>query len=250
MMKLKALLIDPDQQSRNKLASYISKLDSFELIGQYENGISCFDAHDFRKADLLLLEVDLPEVSGIQFVRTIGQYGIEKIFVSSTADYALQGYELNIIDYLLKPIVFARFEKAMQKAAQFISLKKNEGSPGKSNSLHQAGSIIPNRYLFVKADYKIIKLDIQQIQYIEGFEEYVRIHLANTRPLIVLQSLKRLMEALPEAQFVRVHRSYIINIAHLDYVHQKEVAVGGKELKIGKKYHTAFYAFLQQQGLF
>ncbi|WP_224994432.1 LytTR family DNA-binding domain-containing protein [Cesiribacter sp. SM1] len=251
-MNLKTIIIDDEVHARNILAHYISRLQGFELIASYDNCISCFEAHDLDQVDLILLDINLPTISGLQFARTLARYKAEVIFTTAYSEHALQGYEHNIVDYLLKPIAFDRFSKAMEKAAQLIMLKKGRGTETKlTETVAQAQPDRPkNDFLFIKADYKIMKVCFDDIIFIEGFQEYVRIHLVKGKPIITLQSLKKIVEVLPTEQFFRVHRSYIININRLEYVQQKIVSIGGKELKIGKNYWEDFSSYLSSHGIF
>jgi DNA-binding LytR/AlgR family response regulator len=249
--KLKVIIIDDEVHARNILAHYLNQWGNAELVGQYDNCISCFEAHDLDNVDLLLLDINLPSVSGIQFSRTIARYKVEVIFTTAYQEYALEGYEHNIVDYLLKPIEFDRFAKAMQKVQHLVNLKKSY----EKNQTVTARSVTPsviakNGFIFIKADYKIIKVNLDEITFIEGLQEYVRIHLVQGKPIITLQSLKNLIDILPTAQFFRIHRSYIININRLEYIQQRNLVVGGKELRVGKNYWDDFFAYLNNNGIF
>lgn len=244
-MKLKVIIIEDEVYARDLLAHYLESLSAFELVAQYDNCLTCFEHHDFDEIDLLLLDINLPTVSGIQFARTLSRYRVEIILTSAHSEYALEGYDLNVVDYLLKPIVLDRFKVAMRKAEERIMAKQ----PAVNG--HNGATTPPDKsFIFIKADYKIMKVKLDQITFIEGMQEYVRIHLADRKPIVTLQSLKNLIAALPTDRFFRIHRSYIINLARLEYIQQGHIVVGGEKLRIGKNYGDAFAAYLKQHALY
>ncbi len=245
-MKLKVITIDDEVYARNILAHYLESLPTFELVAQYDNCITCFEHHDFDEIDLLLLDINLPNVSGMQFARTLSRYRSEIILTTAYAEYALEGYDLNVVDYLLKPITFDRFRSAMQKAEERIKGKatRNEDQDG------AARPRVDKSFVFIKSDYKVVKVALDQITFIEGMQEYVRVHLVGRRPIVTLLSLKNLMAALPTDRFFRIHRSHIINLDRLEYVQQGNIVVGGEKLRIGKHYADAFAAYLKQHALY
>lgn len=246
-MKLTAVIVDDEVYARNILAHYLKEIPGVDLIGQYDNCITCFDHHDFDQVDLLLLDINLPTVSGIQFSRTLAKYKTAVILTTAYSEYALEGYELNVVDYLLKPIEFERFKTALQKAQERILCKR---VLQESLADHRTAVSRPEKtFIFIKADYKIQKIRLEDITYIEGMHEYVRIHLLGQKPVITLQSLKNLIAALPESHFLRIHRSYIINLDQLAYIQQRNIVIGGKELKVGKNYWDEFSAYLDQHSI-
>lgn len=248
---LSVVIVEDEFHARNILAHYIEKIPDLQLVGQYDNCIACYDAHDLDTIDILLLDINLPDISGMQFARTVSRSKAHIIFTTAYSEYAVAGYELNVIDYLLKPIHFERFEKAIIKVRDLILLKKMQRIPEEQPGVNKP--VLRNtapRFLFVKSDYKIIKINFANVLYIEGLQEYVRIYQTNGPPIVTLLSLKRLSDMLPSPPFFRIHRSHIINIDQLDFVHQKNITIGGKELSVGKNYEEEFFNYLQEHGIF
>ncbi|GAB3820985.1 LytR/AlgR family response regulator transcription factor [Pontibacter rugosus] len=257
-MKLRTIIVDDEAHARNILTHYLGKLPDFELVGQYDNCFTCFDSHDFDEVDLLLLDINLPTISGLNFSHSLAKYKVQVVFTTAYSEYALESYEHNAIDYLLKPIEFDRFSKAMEKAKEMITLKQTQHKPqaifaapalAEVPALTSLAELPKSDFIFIKADYKIIKLYFDNITFIESLQEYVRIHLKSGKPIVTLQTLKHLVEVLPASKFIRIHRSYIINVDQLEYVQQRSIVVAGQELKIGKNYWDDFYAYLTSQGL-
>lgn len=245
---LSVAVIDDEFYARNMLVRYIAQTPGLELAGQYDSCIACYDALDLDTLDILLLDINMPDISGIQFARTIAKHKTRIIFTTAHTEYAFDAYQAHVTDYLLKPIPFERFGKAIQKAQEYITLKRAASQPMPPPG--PAGATEQRKFIFVKSDYKIIKLNFAEILYIEGLQEYVRIYLTRGKPVIVLMSLKKLADILPSPPFFRIHRSHIINIDQLDFVQQRNITIAGKELSVGKNYEAGFFNYLSEHGIF
>ena len=250
MMTLRTLVVDDEVHARNILTHYIDQLPFMTLAGQYSNCLDCFEENDLDEIDLILLDINLPQVSGLQFSRTIRSYKTEVIFTTAYSDYALESYALSAVDYLLKPIEFERFKQAAERARGLVEMKtlkdKNE-----SQNINEATQRALNKgILFVKSDYKIHRIRLDQICFIEGYQEYVKIHFEDQRSILTLLSLKRLADVLPKDRFIRIHKSYIINVDYIENLHLKNIWVAGSELKIGKNYEEELNRYIHDHALF
>lgn len=247
-VKLTVAVVDDEQLARNMLVRYITQMPALELVGQYDSCIACYEAHDLDVLDILLLDVNIPDISGIQFARTIAKNKARVIFTTAHTEHAYEAYQAHAVDYLLKPFPFDRFQVAIQKAQEYITGKRmSNGSPVAVLPAEIPDS--PRRFIFVKSDYKTVRLSLDEILYVEGLQEYVRIHLAHGKPVIVLMSLKRLADILPSPPFFRVHRSYIVNVEQLAFVQQRSITIAGKELSIGKNYSSEFFDYLAEHSI-
>lgn len=246
--KLSVAVVDDEPHARNMLVRYITQMPALELVGQYDSCIACYEAQDLDTLDVLLLDVHIPDISGIQFARTIAKHKARIIFTTAHTEHAYDAYQAHAVDYLLKPFPFDRFQVAIQKAQEYIAGKRMTGTvPAPLPPAEMPDS--PRRFIFVKSDYKTVRLNLDEILYVEGLQEYVRIHLVRGKPVIVLMSLKRLADILPSPPFFRVHRSYIVNVEQLEFVQQRSITIAGKELSIGKNYGGEFFEYLAEHSI-
>ena len=220
---MKVLIVDDEQLARELLANYCNKVPNLEVIAQCKNPLGALDVLQKESIDLILLDIQMPDLTGIEFLKTLEQKPMV-IFTTAYPEYALQGYELDVIDYLLKPSPFERFVQAINKAS-------------KQNSNGASSPTIDKKadFLILKADHKIYRLKYSDILYIEGLKEYVSYYTADQR-IIVLQSLKGLEESLPRDRFMRIHKSYIINREHVKAIDGNQVEILDRKIPIGKSY--------------
>jgi DNA-binding LytR/AlgR family response regulator len=241
--KLSVAIVEDELHARNILSHYIQQVPYLELVGQYDNCSECYEVNDFDMLDILLLDVNLPDFSGIQFARTLSKNRTNIIMTTAYAEHAVESYQFNVVDYLLKPITYERFFKAVEKARDLANLKKN-------NAIQKGQEVMQSKYIFIKSDHKTIKVNLDEIIYIESLQEYVRIYLTKGKPIVALLSLKKLEDILPSPPFFRIHRSHIINADHLEFIHQRSISIGGKELSIGKNHEETFYKYIHDLGVF
>jgi DNA-binding LytR/AlgR family response regulator len=228
---MKAIAIDDEPLALELIETYCSTFDFL----QYEKGFSktaeALQYLERNPVDLLFLDINMPAMSGVDLYKTIQQKPM-LIFTTSYSEYAIESYELDAIDYLLKPFTLARFEKAVTKAKE------------KYNLIHHAITPETEKFLMLKADYGVIKVILSKILFIEGLDNYLKIHLQNDSPVVVRMTLKSLMEKLNEKEFIRVHRSYIVPVNHIESVKHKIITVAGEEIPIGKNYEDEVKGFL------
>lgn len=227
---LKCLLIDDEPLALQLLQNYVDQTPGLERAGSYSHALEALKALEDIKVDLLFLDVQMPDLTGIQLSRIL-QDRYPVILTTAYEKYALEGYELNVIDYLLKPITFDRFLKAVQKAKQRI-LSTEVHPPVESSGSPP--------YLFVKSEYKTVKIAFDDILYLEGMDDYVRIHTPTER-IMTLERLKYFESTLPSSRFLRIHRSYLIALDKIDYIERNRVVMGEVRLPVGGAYQEGFW---------
>jgi DNA-binding LytR/AlgR family response regulator len=178
--------------------------------------------------DLLLLDIRMPDVSGIDFYKSFGQARLV-IFTTAYSEFAVTGFDLQAVDYLLKPFTLARFQQAVAKGQAWLQSSQAVAEP-------------EQRHLMVRSDYSLVKIPLDDIVYIEPMDDYARIHLHNRKPVLTLMSMKAVQEKLPQQEFVRVHRSYIVALSRIEAVRGKQVHIAGQEIPIGQTYEEGFWA--------
>lgn len=236
---MKCLVVDDEALARRLLADYISKIPNIELVDVCMNALDAQTVLENKQVDLMFLDIQMPELTGLDFLKSLKHRPLV-VFTTAYAEYALQGFELEVIDYLLKPIPFDRFFQAVNKAKAY-----------RENQIKTSAELEGNDkdYFFVKADYKIIKINYKDVDFVEGLREYVQIHTSQGK-VITLLSMTKLEEVLPSADFMRIHRSYIININKIDLVQGNMVVIGNHQLTISKSQRERFMKRINKDGLF
>ena len=228
MKRIKCIVVDDEPLAVSLLGSYIEKIPFFELVFSTENPIEALEYIRKNEADLIFLDIQMPELSGINFMKIVGDK-LKYILTTAYSEYALEGYEHNVIDYLLKPISFDRFQKS--------ALKAQERFPTNETSA--------NSYFFVKSSGQQHKINFDEILYIESIKDYVNIKTDN-QEYIVLDTLKSLENQLPE-NFARVHKSFILNLDKIEKIDVRNVFLNsGKEIPIGETYKSEFFQKLKK----
>lgn len=236
---LRTLIVDDEPLAREILESYIDKIPEIKLISSCDNAIEANDILQSNDIDLVFLDIQMPQMTGIQLLRTL-QNPPQVIFTTAYAEYAVDGFDLNAVDYLLKPISFERFMKAVNKVK---SLQAGQQNAGESKG---------EDYFFVKADKKLVKIHYNEILYIEGLKDYVIIKKETGR-VIALQTMKSLEAKLPVNLFKRIHRSYIVNTKRINAIvgNSIELTETGKvkHIPIGKNYKDDLLAIVADKKL-
>lgn len=237
----RVIIVDDEPLALDVLETYIEKLPSLELVARCDNAIEAFDILSKEQVDIMFLDIQMPQLTGIEFLKSLSNPPLV-IFTTAYPNYAIEGYELNIMDYLLKPISFERFMKGVNKALAQLELQTEtkEISPAESKE--------ESDFIFVKADKKLIKINYRDILYIEGLKDYVIIKLPTSR-VITLQTMKSLEAKLPSTIFKRIHRSYIANLDRIDAVIGNMVEIEKKHLPIGKNYRDELLEIVNQNRL-
>jgi len=219
------LIVDDELLARTLLEGFVSKIPSLHLAGLCKNPLEAMEIMRNQQIDILFLDIQMPELTGVEFLKVMKE---KPAIVLTTAysEYALEGYQLDVTDYLLKPFSFDRFLKAANKAMDQVQLRRSNPENA-SNSQKE--------YLMLHADHKIYRIAMSDIKYIEGLKEYVSYYTAEKR-IIVLQSLKSIEESLPPDKFIRIHKSYIVPIARIKNLDGNQVLIGDKLLPVGRSY--------------
>ncbi len=225
--KIRCLIVDDEELARNLLQNFIERLPHLEVAGQCKNPLDAMALLQHNDVDLVFLDIQMPGLTGVEFLRSM-KISPLVIFTTAYPEFALEGYSLDVVDYLLKPFSFERFVQAVNKASALLNTKQ---LPPSSSPTQNSGM----DYLLVKADYKLHRIKLDDILYIEGMREYVAYHTPNGR-LLALQSLKSLEQELPPDRFIRIHKSYIVPIHKIDALEGNMLLLGKVKLPVGASY--------------
>lgn len=235
-MEIKGIIIDDEPLARNVIKEYAKKISTLNIIGECEDAICAHQILQTKKADLIFLDINMPKLSGIEFLKNLKNPPLV-IFTTAYSEYAMEGYELNIIDYLKKPFSFERFCKAYFRAEEMYLLKQSATNY----------EVIEKQsdFIFIKSDKKSIKVNISNIMYIEGLGDYIKIFL-NDKKLVTNLSMKKIENLLPTTQFYRIHKSYIISIDKVESIEGNMVKINNTRLPIGNSYRQDFMIHIKQ----
>ncbi|MDP9079768.1 MAG: LytTR family DNA-binding domain-containing protein [Bacteroidota bacterium] len=239
-MKLRCLIIDDKPLAIDILADYTRKVPFLELVATTTNPIEGLNIVREQQIDLVFLDIQMPELTGIQFIKIAGKQ-CKIILTTAYTEYALDGFEHDVVDYLLKPIAFERFYRAAEKAFNLIAIQSN-------SNIKAAPSVVtekPAAYLFVKTEHRIQKINLVDILYIEALQNYVSLNTTAGR-VMSLQPLKKIEEQLPVAEFIRVHKSYIISLRHISSVERSRIFIGDTIIPVGDSYRDGFYKVIEK----
>lgn len=239
MPPIRCLLVDDEPPALAVIESHIAMIDGLDIVGKCHNAIQAFGVLQSTPVDLLFLDIKMPKLLGTDFIRSLRQPP-KVIFTTAYRDYALDGFELDAVDYLLKPISFERFLRAVSKVMR-IEPSTIGAVPAEHGlvSLDEkpASAVAENSFLYFRADRRMVKVFIRDILYVESLKDYVKIVTTSAKPLVVKQSISSLEEMLPEASFLRIHRSYIVAVDKITAYTPNYVDIAGQELPIGRLYH-------------
>ncbi|GAA4782510.1 LytTR family DNA-binding domain-containing protein [Olivibacter ginsenosidimutans] len=232
---IRCLVVDDEPLALDIIADYIAKVPELTLSATTTSAIEGIGLVQHEAIDLVFLDVQMPELTGIQFLKIINGK-CDVILTTAYPQYALEGYELNVVDYLLKPIAFDRFYKSIQKVIHQKNNNYHKNIPAETPSpLSKAID-----FIFVKTEHKIQRIDYNDILYIEGLKDYISIFTCNER-VITLQNMKKMEETLPDERFIRVHKSYIVAIEKIESIERGRISLKDKRIPIGDTYRDAFF---------
>lgn len=240
---MKCLIVDDEPLAVDIIANFVEKVPQLELCASTNNAVEAIDLIKTHQADLIFLDIQMPNLSGIELVKTLNNPPLI-IFTTAYSNYAIEGFELNAVDYLLKPIPFERFIKAVNKAFDLHRLK-NQPKQTENPAVNEN----PTNFILVKADYSMVRIELKNILFIEGLKDYLKIVLADGKPVLTLNSLKNYEEKLSPSNFVRVHRSYIIAINKIDSIQKNRIIIGKERIPIGDNYKDEFYERLDKNNI-
>lgn len=238
MKKLKCLIVDDEPLALDLIESYVKRTPFLELAGRCASAFEAIEQLDAQPIDLIFLDIQMPDLSGIEFSRTLKD-SPRVVFTTAFEEYALEGFKVDALDYLLKPFNYEEFLRAANKAKEWFQLKNGQREASESSP-----------FLYVKSEYKLIKINLNDILYFEGLKDYVKIHLTSQdKPILTLMSLKALEERLPEDQFMRIHRSYIVNLEKIETIERSRIVIGDFAVVVAEQYREKFQDYLSSKYL-
>lgn len=236
-MTLNCIIIDDEPLAADLLASYAKKTLFLNLIDVFNSAVEGVKAIRENRVDLIFLDIQMPELSGLEFAKILPKE-TKIIFTTAFSQYAIDGYKANAIDYLMKPISYDDFLDASNRALDWFQ------------TTHQAENASTDRFIFVKSEYKLVKIMFDDILYIEGVKDYVKIYLNNDhKPIMTLMNMKKIEESLPKPEFMRIHRSYIVHMKKIDGIDRFRVVIGDAVLPISDSYKTILQDYLDGHTL-
>jgi two-component system, LytTR family, response regulator LytT len=236
---ISVIAIDDEPLALELIVEYIRKTPDLKLLGKFENPIEAARFINNNFVDLVFTDVQMPGLTGIEFTKSLIN-GPVVIFTTAFEKYAIQGFKLDVVDYLLKPFTYEEFLTSVNKAERMLKYIKKSTEEVLSN----------NEFLFLKSDYKVKRINFNDILYIEGLKEYVKVYSRNSpSPILSLSSLKLLEAKLPSNRFMRVHRSFIVNLQRIETVDRSRIVFGKQYIPIGEQYKEKFQEFLDKNFL-
>lgn len=234
-MTLNCAIVDDEPLALNLLESYVNKTPFLTLAGKYSSAVQAMKELPGKQIDLLFLDIQMPELNGLEFSKMVNSH-TRIVFTTAFGQYAIDGYKVNALDYLLKPISYVDFLQAANKAVQWFEL------------LQQPKDEIDS--IFVKSEYKLVQIELKNILYIEGLKDYIKIYEeGNTKPILSLMSMKAMEEMLPASRFMRVHRSYIVQKDKIRIIDRGRIVFGKTYIPVSDSYKQIFQEFLDKRTL-
>lgn len=238
-MLIKTIAIDDEPLALTLVKGYIEKTPILQLEGTFDNPLDAIDFLRSNPVDLVFLDIQMPDLTGIEFWKSL-ENPPKVIFTTAYDKYAIEGFKLNAIDYLLKPFGYPDFLRAAQKALKQIELESQSFSTFET----------ANRYLFLKSEYKIRRITFDDILYIEGLKDYIKVYVQNDeKPVLSLSTLKVVEQKLPSSEFMRVHRSFIVNLSKIHTIERLRIVFGNAYIPIGDQYKDKFQEYLDKNFL-
>ena len=233
-MNLKCAIVDDEPLALDLLESYVNKTPFLELAGKYSSAVQAMNNLSGKDIDLLFLDIQMPELNGLEFSKMVDMH-TRIVFTTAFDRYAIDGYKVNALDYLLKPISYVDFLQAANKALQWFELLQQPKEEVES--------------IFVKSDYKLIQVELKNILYIEGLKDYIKIYEENSpKPILSLMSMKSMEELLPASRFIRVHRSYIVQKDKIRVIDRGRIVFDKTYIPISDSYKQVFQTFLDERS--
>jgi two-component system response regulator LytT len=238
MRKMNCIIIDDEPLALDLVESYVAKTPFLELKGKCLNAFEAMKIVSSEKIDLAFLDIQMPDMNGVEFSKTLPP-GIKIIFTTAFKDYAFEGFRVNAVDYLLKPFNYSEFLKAANKAVQWINAGEEKPEGGYRDN-----------FIFVKSEYKQLKINLDEVYYFEGLKDYIKIWLTSQpKPVLTLMSLKTLEQELPAERFMRVHRSFIVALDKIESVERSQIVINKERITIAEQYKNKFQAFVENNSL-
>lgn len=234
-MKTKCIIVDDEPLARELIRGHVQKMENIEIVRECENAMKAMEVLQNQKTDLMFLDIKMPQITGLEFLKAL-KNPPKVIITTAYSQYALEGFELDVVDYLMKPVTFERFLKAVNK--YFASHRQH------AISLENENGFDEHAFIYVKENKKIIKIYLREIHFIEGLNEYIRIHTDNRR-VVVKNSLQSIEKKLPPELFIRIHKSYIVSIPRIRAFNSTTIELENSKLRIGRNYKNQVFDALQ-----
>ncbi len=237
-MILKCAIIDDEPLAAELLASYAKRTPELNLTGVYNSAVLAMKELRGNPVDILFLDIQMPEISGLEFAGLLPE-STRVVFTTAFDRYAVEGFKVNAADYLLKPVSYESFVAAVSKVAEWFGAKEH------------ADALSYDKFVYIKSEYKLIRADFNDIVYVEGVKDYVKFYFGDKRkPIMSLINMKRVEDCLPNPPFMRVHRSFIANMAKVDMIDRSRMVVGGVYIPISESYKEQVQAFIDKHSIF
>lgn len=233
---MKCIIIDDEPLAVDLLKDFVSKVESLELVNTFNNAIDAISAINKTEVDLIFLDIEMPHFTGIDFIKAIDKKPLI-IFTTAYSNYAVEGFDFGAVDYLIKPIPFNRFLKAVVRAQHIFT----PSEPVQNSTPVVVGADECNNFMFVRAEYENVKINYADILFVEGLKDYVKIYTTDGKYVLTLMSLIKLENSLSHKGFSRIHRSYIVNLVHIKSIQKNKVLIVDRRLPISESYKTAFF---------
>lgn len=239
-MKTKCLIVDDEPLARELIRGHVEKLENFEIVAECSDAMRALNVMREKQVDLIFMDIQMPQITGLEFLKTL-KHPPKVIITTAYREYALEGFELDVIDYLLKPITFERFLKSVNK---FYQMNQDDVRVVAATS----GEKMPEEsFIYIKENKKIVKVYLSEIRYIEGLSEYVQVY-TDKRKIITKTSMAQMEEKLPNDSFLRIHKSFIISTSRIEAFTANTIEVQGKELPIGRSFKNGVLNALNFSG--
>jgi two-component system LytT family response regulator len=236
-MKITCIAIDDEPLAVKKISAYIQKTPFLELVAECRSAFEAMEIISNHKVQLIFVDINMPDLSGLDFVKSLTDKPFI-VFTTAYSEYAVEGFQVDAADYLLKPITYSSFLKAASKVRNLIDLHAHKDKD--KESIRATTS-----HLFVKSDYKLIRIELDDIKYIESQHEYIKIHLINSTPVVTQLSMKAIEEQLPTNRFMRVHRSFIVSLKKISVIERNRIVFDGKVyIPVSDQYKEKFQDYI------
>lgn len=246
-MILRCAITDDEPLALNLMESYVKKTPGLELVGKYSNAVEALSGLRDNPVDLLFLDIQMPQMDGLELSRIVDS-STRIVFTTAFDSYAIDSYKVNALDYLMKPISYPEFLQAVDKAARWFELV-NSTSPSAASQQEAGPAPAAHDSIFVKSEYKQVQIMLDDIFYIEGLKDYVKIITESSAPVLSLMSLKTLEAQLPSDKFMRVHKSFIVNTKKIREVNRSWIIFGDVQIPIGDSYKDDFQSFIARRSV-
>lgn len=239
-IRLSCMIVDDEPMALNLVESYVAKTPFLDLRKKCSSAIEAVEFINNETVEILFLDIQMPDLTGLEFSKMLPKH-TRVIFTTAFDQYALEGFKVEALDYLLKPFDYAEFLTAANKALEWFTLVKGKTETAVSGK---------KEFLFVKSEYKQLRIRLSDVLYFEGLKDYIKIWLKdNPKPILTLMSLKLLQEELPTSEFMRVHRSFIVSLKNIDVVERSQIIINKQRITVSEQYKPQFSEFINKNSL-